>query len=136
MSSIKDRIAERSASMLRREVVHLDDADVDVQARGMMFGEKERVGALAGDPEQGVVLIALTAEDPATGALIYNANDMADRERIKGWSPRDGNKFCEVAFRLSGVGEEGKASAGTRTSPSASSGSASGDAPSENSASA
>lgn len=115
--SLKEQLKTKSASLVRRETLTLPETGLEVQVRGMMFGEKERVAEHAGF-KQSAMMIALTVEDPSTGKPIWNANAAEDQQEIAGLPIADTVAIVEAIGRLSGFSGQGKGSPGTESSPS------------------
>jgi hypothetical protein len=103
--SLKESIFVASRAAIKRETITLPVAGVAVQVRSMMTGEVQRISNAAAE-KQGVVEIALATEDPATGDLIWNVNDLADRTAIEGLALADSTAILELANRLSYIGTE------------------------------
>lgn len=108
----------------------LPETGVEIQVRGMMFGEKERVAEATGF-KQSAMMIALTVEDPATGKPVWNPNTREDQDEIAALPINDTEAIVEVVNRLSGFDKKGKDSPGTESLPSPSD--AHSDEPSESS---
>lgn len=123
--SLRDRINQKSTSLVRRETITLPATGEVVQVRGMMFGEKERVAELSGF-KQSATMLALTVEDPETGKGFWNPNDQKSLDEIAALPIPDTQAIVEVINRLSGFSKEGNDnSPATESSPSSSSDSAS-----------
>lgn len=120
--SLKDKIASKSAGLVKRELVTLPECGEQVQVRGLMAGEVKR----AGDHKRSTdVQVALSTEDPETGKPIWNANDLHDLDAIGGLHSVDLFTIVEASNRLSGMDKLGKlfsppSENGSSSSPSSS----------------
>lgn len=105
MSSLREQLKARSADLVRRETVTLPDCGLAVQVRGLMAGEVRRAGEAKRSAD---VQVALSAEDPATGAPIWNPNSLPDLDEIASLSTVDVATLLEASNRLSGMAKLGK----------------------------
>lgn len=109
MGDIKERI--RQANDIKREVVHVDAWDMDIEVRaiagadvGLVFGGKDD------DRPEHVYradMIIATCFDPETGEKIFEPTD-EDRELINGKSAFATGPLLNAAMRLNGLTEEGR----------------------------
>lgn len=104
--SLRETIRKKSASLVKRETVHLPDLDVDVQVRGLMLGEVNRITDQEGTGKQSATQIALSVEDPETSKPIWNANLHEDMEEIAGLTMNDAQLIITKGSNLSGIGKK------------------------------
>lgn len=100
--SLKEQLAQKAASLVRREKIALPATGMVVQVRGMMTGEAVRVAELKGE-KQTATMVALVTEDPEGGAAIWKANDLRDHQAILALPIADTTAIMDAANRLSGL---------------------------------
>lgn len=113
--SLKEQLHSKAASLLRRETITLPVTGLDVQVRGMMFGEKERIAELTGF-KQSATMLALCVEDPATGKPLWNPAAREDHDQIAALPIEDSEEIVQAIGRLSTYRAEGNGSSGETTS--------------------
>lgn len=134
--SLRDKIL--AAKDIKREVVHVDEWDADVQVRGLTGAERadliakatvketdDKGEVIASSVDQLVLLpllIIATTTDPADGEQLFSD---ADRDALNDKSSSAIDKVSSVALRLSGMTKEqekaiAKNSGATDTAASAS----------------
>ena len=114
-SGLRAKIAAASAAARKSETVHLPVSNVDVLVIGMMLGDRLRVAGDGKDVSKRIpLMIALTAHDPGTKDLLWNANDAGDMREIAALTGEDADALTDAALRTSGLEKDaGKASAGS-----------------------
>jgi hypothetical protein len=105
MSTRREQLKQKNAAMVRREVIYLPKAEMEVQARGLMAGELRRA---SGSKYGSDMLIALGTEDPDTGTLMWDPNTLEHLEEIGRLHPVDSVVLVTAINRLSGGEELGK----------------------------
>lgn len=98
--SLRDRIRDKSAGLVQREVITLPECGEKVQVRGLMAGEVQRAGEHKRSTH---VQIALSTEDPETGKPIWNPNSLEDLDEIAGMHSVDVAFLADASNRLSGL---------------------------------
>jgi hypothetical protein len=114
-SGLRAKIAEASAAARKSETVQLPVAGVPVLVIGMMLGDRLRVAGDGKDIGKRLpLMIALTAHDPQTKELLWNANSAEDMREIAALTGEDGDALVDAALRTSGMEKDaGKGSAGS-----------------------
>lgn len=102
MSSLRDQIRAKSASLVRRERLVLPEAGIEVQVRGLMSGEAQRAGQAKRSAD---VQVALCVEDPATGKFVWNPNSLDDLDEIAALHTVDQAAILDLCNELSGLGK-------------------------------
>lgn len=111
--SIRDQIRQKSAALVRSECVALPDMGVEIEVRGMMLGERNRVMGEGYDKDGRPVpsklyplLVALTCYDPSSGKQVWNPNVLEDRQEIEAMPGPTVDEIVAVALRLSGMDKD------------------------------
>lgn len=99
---LKERLKEKSASLVERELVTLPRSREVVRAKCLMSGEQLRCGA-AKPERQPLLFIALGTEDPETGKPLWNPNSLDDIESIEALHGDDMKAILDTVRRLSGM---------------------------------
>lgn len=132
VSPLRAKIKQKNEAAQVTEMVHLPVSDVDVLVKGMNLGGRlrstrsEKQGDGFGSSV--VVMIALTAHDPESGAPLWNVNDLNDRAEIEALGTDDSDTLTAAALRTSGLDKDdalGKALSAAKASSGSSSASAS-----------
>lgn len=92
------------AGLVRREPVHLPMLGIELQARGLMFGEMARIRSASGF-KQDATMIALGTET-LQGEPVWNPNLQEDHNEIAQLHGKDVQALAEAIRRLSGVGDD------------------------------
>jgi hypothetical protein len=137
-------IRDRSRSLVRKRTIELPGRGETVVVRGLFLGKSRDLGS-APDAKRAQLTIACTLEDPQTGELFFDENNLDDLRWIdENFDLADTTLCADTAAELSGVKKPGKeASLGasdtqgstqiqTASSPIGSSSEASEDEPSQN----
>lgn len=104
MSTLLERIAAKSQSLTKRKPVDLPNYGETVTVRTLSQGAVMRANA-EGDALRVSAMIAFCVEDPATGELVFNWNDLAHRQIIFDLDPADTALISNTVAELSGMGE-------------------------------
>lgn len=98
--SLREQIRARSAELVERGRVTLPEAGIEVQVRGLMAGEVNRIRESKRADD---VQIAISVEDPATGKPVWNPNKLDDLEEIAALHVVDAAVLLSAGNRLSGI---------------------------------
>lgn len=104
--SLKDRIGQKSAALVRREPLTLPQIGEKVMVRGMMSGDLLRVNAQKDEQKRALLTAALCVEDPDTGQLLWMPHSQEDLDHIGGLHQDDLIAIAELAARLSGLADK------------------------------
>lgn len=103
--SLKEKLATRSADLVKRKKITLPECGIEVQVRGLMAGEVRRSGEHKRSAD---VQIALSVEDPETGKAVWNANVLEDLDAIAAMHTVDQAVLLKESNELSGMDKLGK----------------------------
>lgn len=132
MSSLKERLREKSRELIKRETVTLPETGETVVVRGLTFGENERVGT-AREEKRGLMMVAVAVEDPETGKPIWNPNDVGDMQALGELPLADMQAVVKAIDRLSAGNRSASGKTGSSPTPSSGSGSEAAPSPSSKS---
>lgn len=107
--SLRDNLKKKSASLVKRRTVTLPETQEEVEIRGLMMGQVNRVTDQKGQAKQVRMQIALSTFDPQTGEQVWNADHQPDAEEIDALPTPDGLLIVNVSNELSGIGEAAEA---------------------------
>lgn len=102
------KAASVTEAKTRTRIVTVPGGDVEV--RGLMSGDKIRVGEeqnAHGGRRALSLLVALCSFDPATGRPIWSANDGGDLEEVANLDSSIFDPLKEAGLELSGLADEG-----------------------------
>jgi len=101
--SLKQRIADKSKALVKREPGTLPQCGESVVIRSLMTGELQRANT-APEVDRGVVMICLCLEDPTeAGKPLLNVNDLNDRAIAAGLHIDDSTFIIDRLNELIGV---------------------------------
>jgi hypothetical protein len=121
--SLKDRLKQKSDALVKREKITLPRTGEVIGVKGLMSGDLLRCSEHKGD-RQSRLFVALGTEDPETGSMLWNPNDMNDLDAIGALHNDDMAAILNAVRRISGLEEE-KEEGKAEDSPTSSSSSAS-----------
>jgi len=104
MSSLFERIAAKSKTLVKRQQIDLPNYGETVVIRSLTQGAVMRAEA-EGEALKVSAMIAFCVEDPATGELLFNWNDGNHRQVIHELDPGDTRLIADTFATLSGIGE-------------------------------
>jgi hypothetical protein len=132
MLSLRDRI--KAAPQVAKEVVRINEWDIDIEVRGITLGQRSRImrdGYTKGEDPTPVyevfypLLLAFACYNPVDGTAIWTETP-EDAAFINALNPAPVDTLARVAMKLSGLSsKEGAEKNAGGSSPSASSSSSS-----------